>query len=55
METDVTKAINLFIAIKTALSGSQPEWRLPRVDDKAKESEPKLGELQLSQECQIIG
>ena len=44
-----------FNEIKQALAGSQPEWRVPKVDAKALASEPKHVEPPLSQPCNIIG
>lgn len=49
------KALDDFNEIKTALVGSEPEWRLPKVDEKALTSEPRLVEPPLSQPCNIIG
>jgi hypothetical protein len=63
METaDITKlspsakaAIDKFKEIKEALAGSAPEWRLPKVDEKAFVSAPKLIEPELiSKECMTV-
>ena len=48
------EAIKQFTKIKVALAGSQPEWRLPKVDEKALASEPKLVEPPVSTSCEII-
>jgi hypothetical protein len=58
-ETDITKlspsakaAIEKFKEIKEALAGSAPEWRLPKIDEKALESAPKLAKEELiSKSC----
>lgn len=47
-------AVIQFNEIKKALVGSEPEWRLPKVDEKALASEPKLVEPPVSQPCGII-
>jgi hypothetical protein len=49
------KAVDDFNEIKTALVGSEPAWRLPKVDEKAVTSEPQIVEPPVSQPCIIIG
>lgn len=44
LSTPPAGAIIQFNEIKNALAGSVPEWRLPKVDEKALASEPKLVE-----------
>jgi hypothetical protein len=43
-----------FSEIRRALTGSEPEWCLPKVDRKAKASSPQLDDSAIVRSCSVV-
>jgi hypothetical protein len=50
----VGEAIAEYKKIKEALVGRDPEWCLPKIDEKALESSPKLVQPEPSESCKSL-